>query len=182
MKERLSLRLPEGKGRIGVRHRFRLPDARRALRVERFRGKWVIMRASTGSIRGWLIVLLAVGSWSVVSNRCALGLADLSCGRPKMETHGCCASSKSAPAGPHKDPAVPCCKTFWALQTSFAESSSPTTEFSRPAIDFVTSLTAPPRANLIILAARDTGPPALGSFASLVLQRSLCVHAPPILA
>jgi hypothetical protein len=95
----------------------------------------------------------------------------------KMNCHG----SQPSPSKKSSEDETPCCKVLRATLVQLANSV--------PAFDFSAFSLQPYFAGLIFLSERshtsprfelDTGPPFSGSFAELVLQRSILAHAPPV--
>jgi hypothetical protein len=119
-------------------------------------------------------------SWLVLSNHCALG--DLA---KDSRTHaGCCGNKAAEDEG--KSPGHQtreCCKTLHALAQPLPA------KFSKPAavaLLFVAAWNLAEQRCQGELSRRaeflETGPPRARSFAEMVLQRSLPVHAPPFTA
>ena len=120
-----------------------------------------------------VVVVIAGAAWLAISNHCVL--AAVGGGNMPMSCHG------DSPAKHGPKSSVECCKILRATL-----------------LVCVSNLIAPPLRSthdfpLVILSATellrpvkliewDTGPPGAGSFAELVLQRSVLAHAPPFVA
>jgi hypothetical protein len=123
-------------------------------------------------------VIIAILSWIAISNHCSLG-AFASAAKPQMipgecPFHSKPAKSKEQPAG------MQCCKILRAVVAKLANNwARDDGKFSDVDLRIEKSaltahlLTTPPPLLL------DTGPPSIGTFAELILQRSLLAHAPP---
>jgi hypothetical protein len=123
-------------------------------------------------------IFISIAAWFSISNHCALGALDVA--RPAT-VHAACHGTPAAPAkSPAKSEATLCCKLLRAtvvqlippiIQPHFAGSLQ--TWFAGvPALSeqFHWQRWLEP----------DTGPPFRQSFAESVLQRSILVHAPPV--
>ena len=126
-----------------------------------------------------LIVAITICSWIALSNHCAFAAVATNTHSAQNE---CPFHSKPAKQK-EQSSQVQCCKVLRAV--AFAKANC----WARDDAKFsdadlccaARALIASPQATL---APRflDTGPPGAHSFAELILQRSLFVHAPPILA
>jgi hypothetical protein len=127
------------------------------------------------------VVLTTIVAWLSISNHCALGALQ---GPKSAVAHASCHGNPAQPTKPaSKGEQMPCCKVLRATLVQLANSV--------PAFDFSGFSLQPYFAGLILFPERshfpqtfelDTGPPFSGSFAELVLQRSLLAHAPPSFA
>jgi len=125
------------------------------------------------SLRG-AIILIAICSWFAISNHCAFA-ALASIDTPSSE---CPFHSK-----PKEKPGtgVECCKTLRAVASVPAKDwARDDTKLSNP-VTYSDNrlLRVLYRQQAFLLLSLDTGPPGVYSFAELILQRSLLVHAPP---
>lgn len=119
-----------------------------------------------------VIVVIAV-AWLFASNHCAFAAAE-----PASE-HLCCHSDKGAPRLPGSS--TQCCKALAAPVPDAIAAPEVHWEELQPAwlqtAQVEASVETP---TLAVALAYDTGPPRCAlSFALLILNRSLLVHAPP---
>ena len=126
------------------------------------------------------IVLLTIVAWLSISNHCAVAAmvaAKMQSPTAQMHCHG----SQPSPSKKSGDEQTPCCKVLRATLVQLANSV--------PAFDFSAFSIQPYFGGLNVFSEQshapqtfelDTGPPFRGSFAELVLQRSVLAHAPPI--
>lgn len=126
-----------------------------------------------------LVAAVVICSWLAISNHCALAA---------IATRGDAAQSEcpfhhSKPAKPEPQPAgIQCCKVLRAIVATAAKSwARDDASFSDVdlTVDEFCVLADSHNAEPLLL---DTGPPGAHSFAEIVLQRSLLVHAPPFFA
>lgn len=115
-------------------------------------------------------------SWLAVSNHCALAAFSIAPG-------AAASCPMHSPAKQKGDAGLICCKILRAASApAIVKAVAPASQLLRA---FTADLAAAvsPRAVLAQprLVTLDTGPPGLGNFAELVLQRSLRAHAPPSL-
>ena len=136
-----------------------------------------------------LAVAALICSWLALSNHCAAGaLAARGTGQPASDRRQDADATEcpfhSKPAKQKEQPSqLQCCKILRAVVFAKAKSwarddgkfSDVDLRVEKCAL-VAHSLTAP--APLLL----DTGPPRAGTFAELILQRSLPAHAPPYLA
>jgi hypothetical protein len=125
------------------------------------------------------VIVLTLIAWLSISNHCALGALQ---SPQSAAVHATCHGNTSSPTKPaRKDEQTPCCKVLRATLVQLANFV--------PAYDFAAFSLQPYCAGLILFAEQsrtaqtfelDTGPPFRGSFAELVLQRSILAHAPPV--
>jgi hypothetical protein len=127
------------------------------------------------------IVLLAALAWLAVSNHCVLAAVD---GSTAMTAAPSCHGTQDgrAPTKQKKAGDVECCKVLRATLPTLAKNLMPPNASALAIPAYFTALFSltelPPLRPLEL----DTGPPASISFAEVVLQRSLLVHAPPFFA
>ena len=123
----------------------------------------------------WATVLLTIGAWLLLSNHCALGLADPT--KPDAEPEGC--PMHSAPTKEKPATSLLCCKDLRAIASHAVKNINAAVRQVVGVRDYVAAnFVAPPRLTMCLLAL-DTGPPHLRTFAESILQRSLLAHAPP---
>lgn len=124
------------------------------------------------------VALLTGAAWFTVSNHCALAVF-----APTVEAlaiHAHCHGVGSEPAKNNTGEEVPCCKVLRATIAASVEIPPyPQTGIQ----DFVTTeLFSIAEDHLQPLPEEiDTGPPFASSYAELILQRSILVHAPPFI-
>jgi hypothetical protein len=123
------------------------------------------------------LLLAVVVSWFAFSNRCALGLL-LSSRQAAAVQHHCCDKQDLPKQAPSKG-SLECCKVFHVVANGEAKA---------PALESFALLPAATIQGSVLLlipedeVRADAGPPPVGSFTELVLQRSLRSHAPPFVA
>lgn len=131
------------------------------------------------AITRYAAVAIAICSWIAVSNHCAFAAvaAEIDKGQTECPFHSKPAKQKEQPSQ------VQCCKILRAVV--FAK----TKDWARDDANFCDAnfpfrtdafVVYPSRVLAPLLL--DTGPPGALSFAELILQRSLLVHAPPLVA
>jgi hypothetical protein len=125
-----------------------------------------------------VIIALAICSWIAISNHCAFAAVATKNEPAKSE---CPFHSK--PEKPQNPPAgIQCCKILRAVVPTGTKSSErDDAKFSNVDLtveQFIIFTASYNSAPLLL----DTGPPSARTFAELILQRSLLVHAPPSLA
>jgi len=128
------------------------------------------------------MVLTLSLSWLALVNHCELAAAT----PPKpAKSHSCCETEKTASQvpGKHNDRGViECCKGATpALVPMGKPALSPNVSLIALAHP-VASVASPNVSIPATILELDTGPPFAGSFAEVVLQRSILAHAPPVLA
>ena len=97
--------------------------------------------------------------------------------------HDCCANSIPTDPAPANKTSSPCCKTLRIVSVVPAEAPLwNSTGFAGLPSDLVTAVVGLPRSAEAASLFLDTGPPGAGTFAEIVLQRSLLAHAPPLLS
>jgi hypothetical protein len=116
-------------------------------------------------------------AWFLISNHCAFAVFEKT---PIFAAHtGCHGVPAEQPTSPSKNDQTPCCKVLRATLVK--------TDSSIGASSLILSL-QPYQAGIIVSSDQihwpqsfelDTGPPFGGSFAEIVLQRSILAHAPP---
>ena len=126
------------------------------------------------------VVLTTIVAWLSISNHCAVGgMVAAKTQSPTAQMH--CHGNQSSPSKKSSEEEMPCCKVLRATLVQLANSV--------PAYDFSAFSLQPYFADLILFPYQthtpptfelDTGPPFSGSFAELVLQRSILAHAPPV--
>jgi hypothetical protein len=124
-------------------------------------------------------VAIAIGSWIAVSNHCAFAAvaSEIHTAQTDCPFHSKPAKQKE------QSSQVQCCKVLRAVV--FAK----TKDWARDDAKFCDANFAVQEAGFVVYRSRavaplllDTGPPGAFSFAELILQRSLLVHAPPFIA
>ena len=123
-----------------------------------------------------VIVVVAICSWFAISNHCAF--AALATRTESVQT-GCPFHSKSKEK---PTTGAQCCKILRAIALVPAKSwARDDTKLSdADAYRGECALTISDSQTTLVPVSLDTGPPGVRSFAELILQRSLLVHAPPI--
>jgi hypothetical protein len=133
-----------------------------------------------------LLTTVAAAAWLAISNHCVIAAGTA----PQKDdetaaAHASC-PGHPAPANPadEKKPIlIECCKTLTTTPASFDRY-----QIGYQPGDFVpfrfqsSRLCCAPMERPALILPLDTGPPGAGSFAEIVLQRSLLAHAPPRLA
>jgi hypothetical protein len=126
------------------------------------------------------VVAIAICSWLAISNHCAVAVVATKTDTASTE---CPFHSKPAKQEPPSS-GVQCCKILRAVASVATKSwTRDDAKFSEADHHYdermlFTAYSQTPLAPLFL----DTGPPNAHSFAELILQRSLLVHAPPSLA
>jgi len=121
------------------------------------------------------IVSIVITAWLFASNHCAL--AALASATQQASAHDCCHSEN----GKTPERSVQCCDALNA--PSPTPTIAPVVQFTElmPAWSpLPLYVLAPPEALPVDVLQPSIGPPGLGSFAILVLNRSLLAHAPPV--
>jgi len=119
-------------------------------------------------------------SWLVVTNHCALGMVQSALGASAEHAHCHAAktdSGKKAPADGMRE----CCRSIKASMASETVVKFDPAQVQLQSYPILAALLTPvasPTPEVFL----DHGPPHAGSFAEIVLQRSLLSHAPPLLA
>jgi hypothetical protein len=133
--------------------------------------------AQSKAIRG-VVILFSVVAWLSLSNHCVVA-AVVSANTQSSEMH--CHGPQPSPAKKDGDKEMPCCKV---LRATIAKDHSIVQDpvmlaqpIQYPAI--VEILLFSSLQPSVISNEFDTGPPAAVSYAELILQRSILVHAPP---
>jgi hypothetical protein len=124
-------------------------------------------------VRSSVVVVMAT-AWFFISNHCALAAMESS---NSAAAHAHCHGSTA----PTKNEQVPCCKVLSASVVKGVSVAENGLTFSLQKylpgfVVFPEQLYWPQSFEL------DTGPPFSSSFAENVLQRSILVHAPPLIA
>jgi hypothetical protein len=133
-----------------------------------------MVRAPTAT--RWTTTLLALTTWFLLSNHCALGsLAPPAESTP--EVSGC--PMHSAPAKKNPAAKTPCCKDLRALVAKCVKAASGAGRLIG-ARDYAEQIFRAPARVAIEVQGLDTGPPGCFSFAESVLQESMLSHAPPV--
>lgn len=124
------------------------------------------------------VIALTLVSWLAASNHCSLGgMAILQAAAPGA--HTCCGKEKSAPEAPLRT--VECCEKLTAPLPMAAAAPH-----WQPLVLYPAWVEAPARICPSLASEPEafsfssTGPPGARTFAELVLQDSLPVHAPPV--
>jgi len=120
-------------------------------------------------------------SWLVLVNHCELAAATA----PKpAQTHSCCEKNNVGDKPPLKDDqhkSIECCKGGHPAISPIAKKTL-NRDFSLIAHLYVIALVPfPDGSSATAVPELGTGPPFAGSFAEVVLQRSILAHAPPYL-
>jgi len=126
------------------------------------------------------VVVMAI-SWFALVNHCELAAAT----EPKpAQTHNCCEKGNVGDKPPLKDDqdkSIECCKGGHPAISPIAKKPV-NRDFSLTAHFYVIALAPFPNgSSATAVPELDTGPPFAGSFAEVVLQRSILAHAPPYL-
>ena len=133
-----------------------------------------------GGLRLATVVVMAI-SWLALVNHCELGAAMA----PKpAQTHNCCEKGNvgdNAPLKHDQHKSIECCKGGHPAISPIAKKPV-NRDFSLTAHFYVIALVPFPNgSSATTVLELDTGPPFAGSFAEVVLQRSILAHAPPYL-
>jgi hypothetical protein len=127
--------------------------------------------------RQWIVVLVSMGAWLLLSNHCVLALDDSA--MSGSETVGCPMHSTPAKEKPAAN--IPCCKDLRAVAAQAVKNIATAASELVGVRDYLAGFfIAPPRVTRQLLAL-ETGPPRWLSFAESILQRSILAHAPPAL-
>lgn len=126
-----------------------------------------------------VIVAITICSWLAITNHCAFAALGTKTGSVQSE---CPFHSKPAKQK-EQSSQIQCCKILRAVvlakAKSWARDDAKFSDVDLRVEEFtLIALQRSARVPLFL----DTGPPAAHSFAELILQRSLLVHAPPYLA
>lgn len=127
------------------------------------------------------IVAIGAAAWLSISNHCALGAMQTPVEVPMPSCHAP-TPAKEAPAKHEPKNVVECCKILRATLLTLSKNLAADT------LAFVThtyvalTLPRPVESRPACIFEWDTGPPGAGSFAEIVLQRSILAHAPPSLS
>jgi hypothetical protein len=124
------------------------------------------------------VVVMAI-SWLALVNHCELGAATA----PKpAQTHSCCDKDNAADKAPLKNDqhkSIECCKAGHPAISQIAKKPV-NRDFSwTEHLHVIALLPFPDGSPATAVPELDTGPPFAGSFAEVVLQRSILAHAPP---
>jgi hypothetical protein len=127
----------------------------------------------------WVIVAIAICSWLAITNHCAFAALG-----PKTDSvRSECPFHSKPPKQKEQSSQIQCCKILRAVvlekAKNWARNDAKFSDINLWVQEF--ALIALLRSALVPLFL-DTGPPAAYSFAELILQRSLLVHAPPSLS
>jgi hypothetical protein len=144
-----------------------------------------VNRNATFNARRALGALALLVVWFTVSNTCGLALIEgkRHFARTAAVLHGCCPSGEE---GPQNQPAAPvkvCCKSLHAVPIAAGSKLLPIESAGALCVlasRLFSEMEALERGGDGVL--NGTGPPELRSFAEVVLQRSLQIHAPPVVA
>ena len=126
-----------------------------------------------------MVAVIAIFSWIAVSNHCAFAAVapEIDKAQPECPFHSKPAKQKE------QSSQVQCCKVLRAV--AFAK----TKDWARDDAKFWNANFPVQGTAFVVCQSRvlaplllDTGPPAVFSFAELILQRSLLAHAPPLSA
>jgi hypothetical protein len=128
------------------------------------------------------IVVVTGLAWISISNHCALGAlieAKTQAGMVRMHCH----SNQPLPPKKSGDEEMPCCKVLRATLASQGKIVHVATKDFLPIQSWIVAeLIFATHAQFPLARQElDTGPPFAGSFAELILQRSLLAHAPPFI-
>ena len=126
------------------------------------------------------VVVMTI-SWLALVDHCELAAATA----PKpAQTHSCCGKvnvGDKAPLKDHQHKSIACCKGGHPAISPIAKKPVKK-DFSSTAHFYVIALVPfPDDSSATAVPKLDTGPPFAGSFAEVVLQRSILAHAPPYL-
>jgi len=147
-----------------------LGGSRLLMRCNR-RRMFVVKRHTPMHAAKGVMVAFALLAWFSASNHCALSALRLE----KKSEHACCQTEK-----PVETPScsLQCCDSlFAALPQAVA---APALSLQELAPAWLEPAAEAPRAHFVSTGlSLDTGPPPSVSFAILVLNRSILVHAPP---
>jgi hypothetical protein len=126
------------------------------------------------------IVAIGAAAWLSISNHCALAAMQ---GPPQMPMPSCHGAmpAKQAPVKPGQNSDIECCKVLRATLLTLSKNLAAADTVAFVAHTYV-ALPVPRavESEPISIFEWDTGPPGTGSFAELVLQRSILAHAPPL--
>jgi hypothetical protein len=128
------------------------------------------------------VAAVTAAAWFLISNHC--GLALLSPGATTVAAHAHCHQQEPAPLQKGGDEQLPCCKVLRAIVVKESSVAQDFYKFGQPThYPAVTNAIGAGLLELPVVANElDTGPPIAGSFAELVLQRSILAHAPPFVS
>jgi hypothetical protein len=128
------------------------------------------------------IVAIGAAAWLTISNHCALAGFESAAKTSVPSCHAGMPSNHSpAKQSPKSD--VQCCKVLRATLLTPANNAVASGDLSFGTYDYFVVLPAlADESRLSRIFGLDTGPPGTNSFAETVLQRSILVHAPPLLA
>ena len=122
------------------------------------------------------IVAIGAAAWLSISNHCALAAMQAPAEMPMPSCHG----AKHAPGKPDQKSDVECCKVLRATLLTLSKNLAAADTLTFVARVYVAlPLPRAVESRPISIFEWDTGPPGAGSFAELVLQRSILAHAPP---
>ena len=123
------------------------------------------------------IVAIGAAAWLSISNHCALAAMQTPDEMPMPSCHG----AKHAPAKPDQKSDVECCKVLRATLLPLSKNLAAADTLAFVAHSYVAlPLPRAVESRPLSIFEWDTGPPGGGSFAELVLQRSILAHAPPL--
>ncbi|MCA1657973.1 MAG: hypothetical protein LC627_01595 [Verrucomicrobiaceae bacterium] len=125
------------------------------------------------------IVAFGAAAWLAISNHCALAAMQNPAEVRRPSCHAM-APAKEAPAKDEQKNVVECCKVLRATLLTLSKNLAAADTLAFVAHTYVgLPLPRAVESRLISIFEWDTGPPGAGSFAELVLQRSILAHAPP---
>ena len=125
------------------------------------------------------VVAIGAAAWLAISNHCALGAMQTPVEAPMPSCHAP-APAKEAPEKDDQKNVVECCKVLRATLLTLSKNLAAADTLAFVAHTYVAlPLPRPVESRPVCIFEWDTGPPGAGSFAELVLQRSILAHAPP---
>lgn len=128
------------------------------------------------------IVAIGAAAWLSISNHCALAALQ-SPAEVAMPSCHAMAPAKEAPAKHEPKNVVECCKVLRATLLTLSKNLAAADTLAFVTLTYVAlPLPRPVESRPVCIFEWDTGPPGAGSFAELVLQRSILAHAPPSLS
>jgi hypothetical protein len=141
---------------------------------------FIVIRVTTAVVKASLRcagVAIAICSWTAISNHCAVAAI----ATKTDSTQSACPFHSKPAKEKQQSSQLQCCKTLRAVVLAQAKTwARDYTDYSD--VDHYIQERALIACSLsALLLLLDTGPPGARSFAELILQRSLLVHAPPSL-
>jgi hypothetical protein len=124
------------------------------------------------------IVLTTIAAWFSISNHCAVGalIAKTNSAVAPMHCHG----NQPTPSKKSSEAEMACCKMLRATLAGEAKVVELASQNFVPIQDWIVAELISAIKTRLSPLELDTGPPFVGSFAESVLQRSILVHAPPV--